>query len=90
MVVRRSVTILNRRGLHARAAAKFVATASRYPCSIQVTRDQRVVNGKSIMGLLLLAAGEGSRLDLSLEGEAAEAATEALVQLIADRFGEGV
>ncbi len=84
----RRVTIINKLGLHARAAAKLVATASRFPASIQGERDNRAVNAKSIMGIMMLAAGKGSDLVLHADGEGAEEALTALEELIADRFGE--
>lgn len=85
----RQVTIVNKLGLHARAAAKLVATASHYPASIQVEKDNQRVNAKSIMGIMMLAAGQGSELFLHADGDQAEEALTALEELIADRFGEG-
>ena len=84
----REVTIINRLGLHARAAARFVTVASHYPAEIQVARGDRSVNGKSIMGVMMLAAGRGKQIEIHTEGEQAEAALDALCTLIADRFGE--
>lgn len=84
----RPITIVNRLGLHARAAGKFVALAGRYSSRIRVRRGDREVNGKSIMGVMMLAAGKGTELLLSAEGEDAEAALDALAQLVADRFDE--
>ncbi len=82
------VTIVNRLGLHARAAARFVETASRFQAEVQVIRGERQVNGKSIMGVMMLAAANGTRLSLEAHGEDAAQAIEALRQLVAERFGE--
>ncbi len=83
-----AVTIVNKLGLHARAAAKLVMTASKFKCDIRIRRDSRVVSGKSIMGVMMLAAGLGAKVTLIAEGEDAEAALAALTRLIADKFGE--
>ena len=80
--------IVNKLGLHARAAAKFVQTAQRFGADVRVSRDSKQVNGKSIMGVMTLAAGMGSTIYIETEGEDAEAALDALVTLVADRFGE--
>ncbi|MFP4131389.1 MAG: HPr family phosphocarrier protein [Thiohalospira sp.] len=85
----REVEIINRLGLHARAAAKFVNTAGEYAADLEVERDGQRVNGKSIMGVMMLAAGQGATLTLHAEGEDAEALLDGLEALIADRFGEG-
>lgn len=84
----KTVKLINRLGLHARAASKFVQEASRFRAEIRVGHNGEEVNGKSILGLLLLAASCGSKLTLSAEGEDAEEALAALTKLIADRFGE--
>jgi len=84
----RDVTIINRLGLHARAAAKFVAMASRFHSEIVVHRATKVVNGKSIMGVMMLAAGKGTVLRICATGEDAEQALDALEALIGDRFEE--
>lgn len=84
----REVEIVNRLGLHARAAARFVHTATRYKSRVTVSRDGRVMDGKSILGILLLAASQGTRLVVSADGEDEEAAVEALAALVAARFGE--
>ncbi|WP_440996853.1 HPr family phosphocarrier protein [Arhodomonas sp. SL1] len=84
----REVEIINRLGLHARAAARFVATAGQFDCDIQVSRGNRTVNGKSIMGVMMLAASCGSRITIEAEGEDAAEAVDALERLIAERFGE--
>lgn len=82
------VLIQNRLGLHARAAAQFVKTAAAFKAEITVEAAARKVNGKSIMGLLMLAAGAGTRLRLKAVGADAPAALEALATLVAQRFGE--
>ncbi|MCK8516251.1 HPr family phosphocarrier protein [Methylonatrum kenyense] len=82
------VVICNRLGLHARAAARFVAVASRFEASIQVIREQRQVNGKSIMGVMMLAACKGTRLRLEAEGKDARQALDALCQLVEAGFDE--
>jgi phosphocarrier protein HPr len=82
------ITIKNRLGLHARAAAKFVRTAERFSARVEVTRDDLTVQGTSILGLMLLAAGAGTVLTLRSEGEDAEAALAALCDLIGRGFDE--
>jgi phosphocarrier protein HPr len=82
------VTIRNRLGLHARAAAKFVHVASRYRAHVLVAREGRVVDGKSIMGILLLAAAHGTRITISAEGPDGQAALAALCELVDSGFGE--
>ena len=82
------VTIVNRLGLHARAAAKFVQTAAAFKCEIFVSKAGNKVNGKSIMGLMMLAASQGTTLELLTSGENEDGAMQSLVTLIADRFGE--
>jgi len=84
----RPVTIVNKLGLHARAAAKFVTTASGFSSSIDVEKDGQKVNGKSIMGVMMLAAAKGVSLELIIEGRDEEEACAKLQQLILDRFGE--
>lgn len=81
--------IVNKLGLHARASAKLTQTASRFPSEIWLSRNGRRVNAKSIMGVMMLAAGKGSTVIVETEGEDAQAALEAVLALIADRFGEG-
>jgi len=83
-----TVIIINRLGLHARAAAKFVQTAARFPCSVALVRNGKEVNGKSILGVMMLAAAQGSEIEIHTSGEEDAAALSALVELIADRFGE--
>ncbi|MDN5863269.1 MAG: HPr family phosphocarrier protein [Salinisphaera sp.] len=84
----RDLTIINRLGLHARAAAKLVQTASRFHCEIRIFKDGRAVSGKSIMGVMMLAAARGARIRLQAQGEDADAALDALEALVQDRFGE--
>ena len=81
--------IVNKLGLHARAAAKLTHLAGSYQCEIWISRSGRRVNAKSIMGVMMLAAGQGSSVKLEAEGADAEQAIAALTKLIADRFGEG-
>lgn len=85
----RTVTIVNRLGLHARAAAKLVTLASHYRSEIQLRTDKRSVNGRSIMGLLMLAAAQGTSVTVSAEGIDADEALDAIEALINDCFGEG-
>jgi phosphocarrier protein HPr len=82
------VTVVNQLGMHARAAAKFVHLAARYEARVKVTRDRRVMDGKSIMGILLLAAACGSTITISAEGTDERDAVSALVALVASGFGE--
>lgn len=84
----RDITIINKLGLHARAAAKFVATAGRFQCEIRVRREGRTVNGKSIMGMMMLAAGRGTVITLEAEGEDGVEALDALEALVNARFQE--
>ena len=83
-----TANICNTRGLHARASAKFVKTASEYEAEIHVTRDGVTVNALSIMGLLMLGAGNGCTIDIAAEGADAQAAVDALMDLVARRFDE--
>ena len=84
-----SCLIVNKLGLHARAAAKLTHAASGFQSEIWLSRSGRRVNAKSIMGVMMLAAGKGSQVLIEAEGGDADAALGALLQLIADRFGEG-
>jgi phosphocarrier protein HPr len=84
----RTVDIVNRLGLHARAAAKLVTLASKFESDIQVRKDSRQVSGKSIMGVMMLAAAKGSQITLIADGPDAEQALDELAALVADRFGE--
>ncbi|MGV8919142.1 MAG: HPr family phosphocarrier protein [Pseudomonas sp.] len=86
----RQITIINKLGLHARAAAKFVGVAGRFPCQIRVGRSpESMVDGKSIMAVMMLAAGKGTDIHLSTEGEDDQAALDGLIELINNRFDEG-
>jgi phosphocarrier protein HPr len=82
-------TIVNQLGLHARAATKLVQLASKYPCEVEVARDDQSANGKSVMGVLLLCGSKGSVLEVRASGDRAEECVQAIGALIADRFGEG-
>ncbi len=84
------VGICNTRGLHARASAKFVKLASSFDCEIKVTRDGQTVDARSIMGLLMLGAGNGCDIHIKAEGPDADAAIEALTDLVARKFDEDV
>ena len=84
----RRVTILNKRGLHARAAAKFVKLAGQFGAELTVTKDGVAVSGRSIMGLMMLAAGSGTELSIRAEGPDADAALDALAGLVAAKFDE--
>ena len=86
--VAREVEIINERGLHARASAKFVKTAAQFDAEIRVSRDGQTVDAQSIMGLMMLAAGIGTMIEITAEGPDAGTAVETLVQLINDRFYE--
>jgi phosphocarrier protein HPr len=84
------ITIINKLGLHARAAAKFVGVAGRFPCQVRIGRDQAsLVDGKSIMAVMMLAAGKGTQVHLKTEGEQEQQALDAIVELINNRFDEG-
>jgi phosphocarrier protein len=85
----RTVSIVNKLGLHARAASKLVNCASGFASQVWISRGDREVNGKSIMGVLTLAAGRGTELVLRAEGDDEDAALDAMTELIADYFGEG-
>ena len=84
----RTVTVVNQLGLHARAAAKFVHLATRFESQIRVARDTKVMDGKSIMGILLLAAARGTMITVAATGPDEQAAVDALVQLVESGFGE--
>jgi len=89
-MISRSVTVVNQLGMHARAAAKFVHLAARFASNVRVARDGREMDGKSIMGILLLAAARGSILTISAEGADERNAVDALAALVASGFGEDV
>ncbi len=84
----RTAVIVNQRGLHARAAAKFAALAGEFEAEVSVTKGGQTVSGRSIMGLMMLAASQGSEVMLSADGRDAESALDAICQLIAERFQE--
>ena len=87
-LIERGVTIVNQLGLHARPAAAFVKVAARYASAIQVRKDTMSVNGKSIMGMMMLAAEQGSQVVITAEGDDAAAAVDALEALVRAGFGE--
>src|SRR5205823_1825514 len=84
----REIEIVNKRGLHARAAARFVQLAEKFEAEVTVSKDATTVGGTSIMGLMMLAAGIGSTIHIAAEGTQAEEAVAALCALVGDRFGE--
>jgi phosphocarrier protein len=88
MTAQRTVEIINKRGLHARASAKFVKLAADFDAEVTVSRDGQTVDARSIMGLMMLGAGPGSVLELKAEGPEAAAALEALAELVGARFEE--
>ena len=88
MSAARTVEIVNKRGLHARASAKFVKLASGFDAEVRVSKDGQTVDARSIMGLMMLAAGPGCCIDIEAEGEEAEAAVAALEQLVSAKFDE--
>ena len=87
-MIHRQIEIINKLGLHARAAAKFVTLASGFQSEVQLTYNGNQVNGKSIMGVMMLAAAKGAQLELMIEGPDEQEAAEKLCQLIANRFDE--
>ncbi len=87
-MIRRELAIRNRLGLHARAAARFVHTASRFRSRVTAGRDGRVMDGKSILGILLLAASQGTAIEVTAEGEDEDQAMDALASLVDGGFGE--
>jgi phosphocarrier protein len=84
-----TVTVINKLGLHARASAKLTKMAGSFPCQVWVRRGERKVNAKSIMGVMMLAAGIGTELEIETEGEQEAQAMQALLALINAKFGEG-
>ncbi len=83
-----SITIINKLGLHARAAGKLVETTSRFSCDITIEKEGRNVDGKSIMAMMMLAAGKGTQIHIKTNGDDEEEAIKAIVELINNRFGE--
>jgi len=88
-MIKASVTISNKLGLHARASAKLTKMAGSFPCEVWLARGERRVNAKSIMGVMMLAAGLGSVVEIEAQGDRAQEAVDALLVLINDKFGEG-
>ncbi len=87
-MITENITIINKLGLHARAAAKLIATTGRFGCAIRITKDGREVDAKSIMAVMMLAAAKGTELVLTTDGEDEVAAMEAVTLLINNRFDE--
>ena len=88
-MIQQAITISNKLGLHARASAKLTKLAGSFPCEVWVSRGSRRVNAKSIMGVMMLAAGIGTEITLETSGEREQEAMQALSGLINDKFGEG-
>jgi phosphocarrier protein len=88
-MIQTRVTISNKLGLHARASAKLSKLAGSFPCEVWLTRNDRRINAKSIMGVMMLAAGLGVEVELETDGEGEQEAMDALLALINDKFGEG-
>ena len=88
-MIKTTTTISNKLGLHARASAKLTKLAGSFPCEVFMARGERRVNAKSIMGVMMLAAGLGSEVTVDTEGDQAPEALAALLALMADKFGEG-
>ena len=88
-MLKQEIKVVNKLGLHARASAKLTQLASKYPCAVWISRNGRRVNAKSIMGVMMLAAGLGSSVELETDGPDEAEAIDALEKLFADKFGEG-
>jgi phosphocarrier protein len=88
-MIKTSATISNKLGLHARASAKLTKLAGSFPCEVWISRGERRVNAKSIMGVMMLAAGLGAKVELETNGVDEQAAMDALLAMMADKFGEG-
>jgi phosphocarrier protein len=88
-MIKTTTTINNKLGLHARASAKLTKLAGGFPCEVWIAKGERRVNAKSIMGVMMLAAGMGSTIEIDTDGDRAQEAMDALLALIADKFGEG-
>ena len=88
-MIRASAPVVNKLGLHARASAKLTKLAGGFPCEVWMSRGERRINAKSIMGVMMLAAGLGATVELETNGEREQEAMDALLALIADKFGEG-
>ncbi len=87
-MLQQKVTIINKLGLHARAAAKLVSHAARFGSEIEIIKNGQTVNGKSIMGVMMLAASKGTEIEIKVEGDDEAQAMENLIMLVNDRFGE--
>ena len=87
-MIKTKITLINKLGLHARASAKFVSTAARFQSQVDVTKDTQTINGKSIMGVMMLAASKGCELTLQIDGPDESAMEAALIELINNRFDE--
>ena len=87
--MKQTITVINKLGLHARASAKLTKLAGSFPCQVWISRGERRVNAKSIMGVMMLAAGMGTDIELETVGDQEKEALEALLALINDKFGEG-
>ena len=85
----RETEIINKLGLHARASAKLTQLAGKYPCEVWMSKGPRRINAKSIMGVMMLAAGKGSTIVVETDGNDEQQALDAILKLIADKFGEG-
>ena len=88
-MIKKDVKVVNKLGLHARASAKLTQTAARFKCGVWIARNGRRVNAKSIMGVMMLAAGKGATITVDADGEDADTALAAVLKLIADKFDEG-
>ncbi|MFI4926900.1 MAG: HPr family phosphocarrier protein [Burkholderiales bacterium] len=88
-MIKKNTTISNKLGLHARASAKLTKLAGSFPCEVWISRGERRVNAKSIMGVMMLAAGIGTEVTLETDGEREQEAMDGLLALIHDKFGEG-
>ena len=88
-MIKTNTTISNKLGLHARASAKLTKLAGSFPCEVWISRGERRVNAKSIMGVMMLAAGIGSTVEIETNGSDEQAAMDAVLAMVADKFGEG-
>ncbi len=88
-MLKQTTTVINKLGLHARASAKLTKIAGAFPCQVWVSKGERRVNAKSIMGVMMLAAGIGSEIEIETDGDQEAQAMDALLILLANKFGEG-
>ncbi len=88
-MLKKTTTVINKLGLHARASAKLTKIAGAFPCQVWISKGERRVNAKSIMGVMMLAAGIGSEIEIETDGDQEAQAMNALLALLADKFGEG-